>query len=929
MGFTFDSYGNLKQSKMFLANPQKNYVGVIHNAESIKLTKCLTNMYELEFKIYEKINNIYTENYYKIQKPRLIEVKGIGWFQIVNAPEKQDENSCETYKEVRCCQLENVLVYRKIYNISGTFALYDNSDMSHSLLHIICAECGWSIGHVSNSLLGKWRTFSIDSMQIYNLLTTSISESFDCCFTFNSYEKTINAYTINEIGEKTNILISKKNILREWVKDDTDNAIITKIRVKGGDDNLGGNVDIRAINFGRDYLTNLDYFMNTDWVSQDLINAYNLYKTACSNALTSYNSAITTLKTKQSELLVLQTSLVDLESQKSAQEKVIGVSIQLHSGAPISSDSDYTTYQNAVTLKSTYITQIASKKADIALKTNEIATVQSTIDSISSSIDESNFFTEAQLAELNLFITENEDYQDETFIITDTMSESEVIDMKLELKENAAKELARISQPQYTITIKASSIFTIQDNKDALISYKSFIEKFDVGNIITIKLRDDYWIEARLMKMTLDFDNLEDLDLVFTNKNKLEDELIELGELLADAGRTASSYSLKYFGYKKASEQSTSVREFMNGSLNATNNRVFSDSNIQTELSQYGIINRKWLSDQNKYDDRQTLLTQNVLLFTDDNWKSSKAGIGYFTNSNNETYYGVLADVICGQLIMGEQLTITNSSGNYSINDSGFTATAKVGTNTYLVGINPSTPSDIFNIKVNGVDKLYVDTTNNRLVMTGEIQSTVGNIGGWSIASDGLSNSSLNASINLFNGTNKTMKLAYNGLHYFLPSNNEYLGSLLPSYNSTDGTNGLCLVQSPQAEYIAIGYTDSTSSSAGNITIGLMYNHSQVTIEGGTYTAGVNLLCDINMQYKDIINCSKINGGYPITEYNKNNYTYPPDESYLSSYATQSWVSQNYQSKGSYLSGNGVSGYFTTNDGKTIYISNGLVVSIV
>jgi hypothetical protein len=127
---------------MFLANPQKTYIGIIIGAENIEITQQFSTMYELSFKIYEKVNGELTENYNKIQKLRLIEVQNIGWFQIINASEKQDEDSKVIYKEVKCCMLENALVYRKVYNILGTFALYNPTNTEESLLHIICAECG-------------------------------------------------------------------------------------------------------------------------------------------------------------------------------------------------------------------------------------------------------------------------------------------------------------------------------------------------------------------------------------------------------------------------------------------------------------------------------------------------------------------------------------------------------------------------------------------------------------------------------------------------------------------------------------------------------------------------------------------------------------------------------------------------------------------
>ena len=168
----------------------------------------------------------------------------------------------------------------------------------------------------------------------------------------------------------------------------------------------------------------------------------------------------------------------------------------------------------------------------------------------------------------------------------------------------------------------------------------------------------------------------------------------------------------------------------MNSTLNAAANAMINNDNVETEFGPYGIRNKKWLPDQQKYDDYQSWWNQNTLLFSDDGFKSTKKGNCIFTSSSGEKFYGVLADVICGQLIMGEQLSIRNASGTYTIHDNGLTASAKAGGNTYSVGINPSTPGDIFQITINDSKKLYVDTISNKLVFGGDLVAAGGTFSG-------------------------------------------------------------------------------------------------------------------------------------------------------------------------------------------------------
>lgn len=910
MGFRYDIYNNLKEPKLILANPQKKTVGSIIGAERLTLTKNFLNMYELEFIIYEKINGEYTENYNKIEKPRLIEVHGIGWFQILTSPEKQDENTLQIYKEVKCCQLENILVYRKIHNINGTFGLYDVADQDHSLLHIISAECGWSIGHVDSELLSLYRTFDIDSTQIYNFLTTDISESFHCVFKFDGYSKSISAYKLENLGTKTNIIVSRKNILKDWIKDDSSNQIVTKLRVIGGDNGVGGNVDIREVNFGSDSLINLDYFLNEEWMSHELIASWNNYISAQNSINTLYSSTINLLKIKQNELLLLNNSLKELQSQQLSQKNVMGSSVESFtpSRVPLPSDSNYTIYQNASSLYNTYTSQAHGKKNEIAAKEAEIASINNTLSGINNDLDLNNYFTSEQRRELDAFITEDKDYEDNTFIITDTMSQSEIIDMKLELKQNGINELARISRPQYTITINASNLFTIQDNCDSSISYIEWRDQFEVGNIINIRLRDNYTIEARLMSMSISFDNLEDIELTFSNKNRLEDSLIELGEIIANANRTASSYDLNKYGYNSASKITSEIREFMGSTFKATLNEMSSNEKQEILIDSYGLHGRKWLDNYGNYDPRQMWLNSNTLLFSDDGFKTARTGIGMFVDQGGNSYYGILADVVVGHLIIGEKLKLSGSG-----------ASLDLSANNSITGLSAKITADVGGLRTEFTN--YKGTVNNslstlesKLTQTAEVfstqltqyqQSVNGQMStmqssitqnaqaiATKVSSTDYNGNTLVSMIN-----QSAAKISMSALNLDLSGYVTFTSLSTPGQTTIDGRNlktGTVIADTIKAGYIYTGSISADQIIGGTIQ-GVKFNSSdsygKITIEGAYIqswnSAGQNKL---NIDYNGNITsnnlaCITLNGRPPITRDNYTELEYPPMSHTHSGYA--------------------------------------------
>jgi hypothetical protein len=865
MQFTYNQYGKLKQSKLVLANPQKNKIGLLSGAKNMKFKPYFNSISELNYRVYKELDGVQNKYYDKLVNGRLIEMRYSSWFQIKKVEEKYDEDSQIPYKNITCLSLENELIYKSIWNVSGVYALYNNSDTSKSLLHIVANSCQWSIGYVSNSLIGLYRMFEISSSKIYNFLNMDVAKSFNCVFQYNTYDRTINCYALSELGDLTNITISDKNILKSYVKESDLDRVVTKMRVTGGVGEDGILLDIRSVNFGSDYIINIDYYLTTDWMSLSLINAYTAYKTKIASYQTSYSSTINQLKAYQSELTTLTNELKSLMAQQNAYEIAYKSYVDADGSVPSPSDIDYTLYQTALSNYNSMFPLIASKNTELSNKETQITSVQNTLNNISNELDMNSNFTQSQLDELESFLYEGEEYNDSSFSVTSTMTETEVINLKLQLLANATAELTRASRPQYTFSTSLSNLFTLVSGDDKKISFDTWKSQFQVGNIITLKFRDNYKVQVRLMSMEFDFDNQTDIVCTFSDKSRLDDELIQLAEILAQSNRTSTAVSLSKYGWSKASDVMSDARSFMNGTLTATNNKMASNDNQELLIDVFGLHMRKFLPDQSKYSDYQSWWNNYNLLFTSNNWQSSSTAIGLLTAPDGEQYFGIATDVLVGNLIMGEKLVITNSSGNYTWNDSGMIASATLSGNTYSVGINPSTPSSIFNIKVNDINKFYVDTVTQSLVFDGKITSTSGNIGGWNIGANSLTSSD-GAMIHILRGSNESMILDDNGLSLYNPNvSNSHFGDISSIY--TNGVGGMIISQGLNANLFAIGHNTSGSL----YELDMVFTNNGFSASGiGNYSSGFHFNRSIN------VNASLTIGGYSV--------------------ATQNWVQNNYAS---------------------------------
>lgn len=220
--------------------------------------------------------------YEKLVSRRYVHIKHMGYFRIINTKMHQEDNYQE-YKTVTIKSIENDLNEKFledfIINMGTTGSINDvkfcnKKDPGRSLLHLIIARFPeWSIGEVSESLVNLGLSYDMNRMAIYTFLMTEVADSAKCIFDFDTENLVINAYTADEIGDDTNIYISKEDIAKTIELDYSERNIVTKLTCVGGEE-----MNFRDINIGRNAIINLDYFMTEDNVGIELANKWSNYK---------------------------------------------------------------------------------------------------------------------------------------------------------------------------------------------------------------------------------------------------------------------------------------------------------------------------------------------------------------------------------------------------------------------------------------------------------------------------------------------------------------------------------------------------------------------------------------------------------------------------------------------------------------------------
>ena len=263
------------------------------------------NTGEIDSKEVIALESIYGYNY-TIDKDNLYK-KASGEFdpyEIYYVKEHTDNDSY-VYQEI---QIENETKYKDYDGTTVAKTLYVTSypnvrfywptRQELSLLHLVFEKIpGWQIGDVGTDLWREERTFNEDRIAVYDFLMNDIQDTFKCVVEWNTITNTVSFYKEAEDGITedntvqnrwdTDVFISRDNLANEInINYSTDN-IKTKLKVSGAD-----SLDIREVNLGNNYIMNLSYYHNLDWMEQDLFEAYQAYLDAVELYTPQYTQAM-------------------------------------------------------------------------------------------------------------------------------------------------------------------------------------------------------------------------------------------------------------------------------------------------------------------------------------------------------------------------------------------------------------------------------------------------------------------------------------------------------------------------------------------------------------------------------------------------------------------------------------------------------------
>lgn len=343
MNIVYDRYNQPIQSHVYLGTPNNKILCAINGIEesTFQLTQKFINTYELTFDINENIliedehglSKLVHSNVYDLVAWLMrVYVDNVGWF-IMDAPKISHDGIKET-KTITCHSAEIEMEQHDLKNFKinqGTtdsyemladnnvekiddveFAkeqikFYNPNNPQLSLLDLVLKAggvYGWSIGEIdtipkiyrtykdgkyvetSTLLSDEIGSFDIESQDVYSFFTQDMAQYFQCVFVFDFLHMKINAYHPENYGKNTNVNINFKNLQQSQDISVDDGKMFTRYYVQGSDD-LG----ITYVNFGSNYIENIDYYLNEKYFSSAFIQKYNLWKQDMENCRIDYIEA--------------------------------------------------------------------------------------------------------------------------------------------------------------------------------------------------------------------------------------------------------------------------------------------------------------------------------------------------------------------------------------------------------------------------------------------------------------------------------------------------------------------------------------------------------------------------------------------------------------------------------------------------------------
>ena len=678
----YSSLNRLEKPLFTLCNPGSVYtngmvnkvVGMLVDTEAEEIVFNFNATSEFNLRVNritrdDPAENAHVYSVYKaVQNRRLIFVDDIGYFMITNIEDGFD--GYNHYKDVTAKSVDAEIAQKMVPFIeNGTYRFSsDKTGTNKGLLETVVETLPlWTIEYVDDAVAERWRTFEdVDtSINCLAFMLQNMQDAYECIFVFNNITRTISVYDQANYVRQTNIHITKEDLINSL--DITENAddLFTAVSVLGDD-----NVTIAAINpLGTNVIYDFTYYLS--WMSDSLSEKVVAWQNAVDAERESYYNLNLGYFTKMTEASNLEMEIQKLDTQitmyNRCRNNIVAENstdlVGSYNEAIAEAGGEQITIQDSIeetlAVIDNLIVECESNKennqAIHAAKLAELETIKAQVDAIREKLKITSYFTEEEYTELCHYIFEGS-YSDDYVVITDIMSyDDKFAQMKI-LYDRAVSQLQRASQPTQEFSVDVENFIFIKE-------FEEWSEQLETGCLINVELEVNDIAALFLSNMTINYDD-HTLKMTFGNRFNKFDPKSLYDDVLGKITKSANTLAyIKEILHPIKSGEFNSMKEALQTSRNLTMGQALASTGEEVVIDGSGYTGRKLL-ESGVYDPRQVKLTGKNLVFTDDAWESCKVAIGELLFGDKESAYGINAEIIIGDIILGNNLRILNNDGN-------------------------------------------------------------------------------------------------------------------------------------------------------------------------------------------------------------------------------------------------------------------------
>ena len=271
--------------KLELCKVNKDVICSIPKSCLNSLNRSLTEIDSIEITIDKYVSGlggktILNPLWNEIKEERLICLNDTEYFviKVNNYTSSENKLNITAYSlEYKLGKIDIVLE-----DVAFYLMLSDEESYIYNLNDYMYTETGWKFGHIDDSVrydigengkTDKLRMFSSISTRWYDFLTNDIAEAFNCLVVFDTLNKIVLLYDVNDVAENIQIYLSNDNYIKSLERSSSTADIVTRMYLVGNEE-----MDIiGSVVTGYPYVEDYSYFIENKEMSNELISDLNKY----------------------------------------------------------------------------------------------------------------------------------------------------------------------------------------------------------------------------------------------------------------------------------------------------------------------------------------------------------------------------------------------------------------------------------------------------------------------------------------------------------------------------------------------------------------------------------------------------------------------------------------------------------------------------